>query len=108
MGLYTRCGFTESWNHSMVWVGSGLQTHLNPKWGCHPLNHIPHVPWPPQLSPCQAPHDLAGAGLGTGTLAGTLVVAVLLLELLRVWQSWGEAGEQQEGGSAQEVQPCEE
>lgn len=93
MGLYMRRGITESRNHSVVRVGSGLETHLDPKPGCHPLNHIVQVPWPPWLSPTRAPHDLAGAGLGSGPLAGTLVVPVLLLELLRVRQGWGGDGE---------------
>lgn len=76
--LSMRCGVTESWNHSMVWVGRGLEAPLIPKPGCHPLNHITEVPWSPWLSPARAPHGLAGAGLGTATLARTLVVPVLL------------------------------
>lgn len=94
MELYMRCGVTESWNHSMVWVESSLKTHLDPKLEFHPLNHIIQVPRPSWLSPVRAPHDLAGAGLGSGILEGTLGVPVLLLlpELLRVWQGWRAAG----------------
>lgn len=68
-----------------AWFGleGGLKTHLNPKLGCHPLNHIIEVPWSLWLYPPWAPHDLPGAGLGTGTPAKTQV-----LELPRVWQSW--------------------
>lgn len=37
-----------------------------------------------------------------------MVPVLLLPELLRVWQSWEEAAEQQEGGSSQEAQPRKE